>query len=255
VIHYHGGPITPETCAYRVWRGRHAFISFAHPDQIELAALICQSLSLDNGAFTFWTKNQDKQVDWHAYYAWCDRWLAHPACDWAVIPDVIEGSEDENDALISEWPFGHRGVPVWHLNESPERLIQLANTWPRVALGSAAEWDVSSPAKCLERLYDVLPAICSAGQPVTKLHGLRMLSHHIITAVPLASADSTNVARNIGIDAKWAGGYAPATKETRAMVLAERIESYQSPACLNEVMARQHRAMRDQGVLFGEAAS
>ena len=249
MIHYHGGPITPETCAYRVWRGRHAFVSYARPDQIGLAASVCQSLGLDNGAFTFWKQDQD--ADWPGYYEWCDRWLAHPACDWAVIPDVIEGGEGENDKLLAEWPFGHRGVPVWHLNESPDRLVRLAGEWPRVALGSADEWDVSSPSKCLERLYDVLPAICRAGQPVVKLHGLRMLSQRIVTSVPLASADSTNVARNIGIDAKWAtGGYSPATKETRAMVLAERIEAHQSPACLNEVMARQQRAAADQGVLW-----
>jgi hypothetical protein len=82
-----------------------------------------------------------------------------------------------------------------------------------------------------------------------------MLSHRIVTSVPLASADSTNVARNIGIDGNWANGvYMPATKETRALVLTERIESHQAPACLNEVMARQQRAVRDQGVLFGGTA-
>ena len=155
MIHYHGGPITPETCAYRAWRGGHAFISFAHPDQIRLAAGICQTFALDNGAFSFW--RQGRETDWQGYYAWCDEWLSHPACDWAVIPDVIEGGEEENDTLIREWPFGHRGVPVWHLNESPERLVALAAEWPRVALGSAAEWDVSNPTKCLQRLYDVHP--------------------------------------------------------------------------------------------------
>ena len=253
MIHYHGGPITPETCAHRVWSGRHPFVSFAEPRQIELAAAICQTFALDNGAFSLWKQGQE--TDWPGYYEWCDRWLAHPACDWAVIPDVIGGTEDENDALAAEWPFGHRGVPVWHLNESPERLVRLAGKWPRVALGSADEWDVAKPTKCLERLYDVLPAICRQGQPVVKLHGLRMLSHRIITAVPLASADSTNVARNIGIDGNWASGaYPPATKETRAMVLTERIESCQSPAQLNEVMARQQLAARDQMSLFGDVA-
>lgn len=252
MIHYHGGPITPETCAYRTWIGGHAFISFAHPDQIKLAAGICQTFALDNGAFSFW--RQGRETDWQGYYAWCDEWLFHPACDWAVIPDVIEGSEDENDQLIGEWPFGHRGVPVWHLNESPERLAALAAEWPRVALGSAAEWDVSNPTKCLKRLYDVLPAICRNGQPVSKLHGLRMLSHQIVTSVPLASADSTNAARNIGLDGNWSvGPYAPATKETRAMVLRERIESHQSPARLNEVMARQQRAAGGQ-LAFWEAS-
>jgi hypothetical protein len=254
VIHYHGGPITPETCAYRVWSGRHAMVSFAEPRQIELAAAICQTFALDCGAFTFW--KQGGTPDWQGYYEWCDQWLLHPACDWAVIPDVIEGAEDENDKLLAEWPFGHRGVPVWHLNESPERLARLAAEWPRVALGSADEWDVSRPSKCLERLYDVLPAICRNGQPVVRLHGLRMLSHRIVTSVPLASADSTNVARNIGIDGNWASGvYAPVTKETRALVLTERIESHQSPARLNEVMARQRQAAAGQGDLFDLEAS
>ena len=256
MIHYHGGPITPETCAYEAWRGGHAFISFARPDQIELAAAICQTFALDNGAFTFWKQDPGEGPDWQGYYEWCGKWLAHPACDWAIIPDVIEGTEDENDALLSEWPFGHRGVPVWHLNESPERLVRLASEWPRVALGSCDEWDVSVPSKCLERLYDVLPAICHLGRPAVKLHGLRMLSRRIVTSVPLASADSTNIAQNIGLDERWAtGGYAPATKRTRAVVLRERIESHQSPACLNEVMARQRQATNDQGVLFGGDAA
>lgn len=254
MIHYHGGPITPETCAYRVWRGRHACVSFAEPRQIELAAAICQTIMVDNGAYSFWRQGQ-AAPDWQPYYEWCDVWLAHPACDWAVIPDVIGGTEDENDGLIREWPFGHRGVPVWHLNESPDRLVRLAGEWPRIALGSAAEWDVSVPSKCLERLYDVLPLICRDGQPVVKLHGLRMLRSSIVTAVPLASADSTNVARNIGIDANWASGvYQPATKETRAMVLTELIESHQSPPRLSEVLARQQQAAADQGVLFEGAA-
>lgn len=249
MIHFHGGPITPETCAHRVWDKGHACISFAEPRQIELAAAICQSFMLDNGAFTFW--KQGGEPDWQGYYEWCERWLAHPACDWAVIPDVIGGSEDQNDALLGKWPFGHRGVPVWHLNESPERLVRLAGSWPRVALGSAAEWDVSVPSKCLRRLYDVLPAICRDGQPVVKLHGLRMLNPAIVTAVPLASADSTNVARNIGIDGNWANGvYMPATKETRAVVLRELVERHQAPARLNEVMARQQAAARGQGELW-----
>jgi hypothetical protein len=253
VIHYHGGPITPETCAYRVWRGRHGFISFAEPRQLTLAAAICQSFALDNGAFSFW--KQGRPVDWDGYYEWCGEWLLHPACDWAVIPDVIDGTEDENDALLREWPFGHRGVPVWHLNESPERLMELAGEWPRVALGSTAEWDVSVPSKALERLYDVVPLICRDGRPLVKLHGLRMLSGRITTLVPLASADSTNVARNIGIDGHWASGsYMPPNKELRAMVLTELIEAAQPADRLNEVMARQQRAVRDQGVLWGEAS-
>lgn len=232
VIPYHGGPITPESCAERVWRGRHAFVSWAHSDQIQLAAAICQSFALDNGAFSLWKAG--KPVNWPDYYEWSAKWLAHPACDWAIIPDVIGGTENENDALLDEWPHGLRGVPVWHLNESIDRLVRIAASWPRVALGSAAEYDVSSPKKCIARLREALLPICDEnGVPKVKLHGLRMLRPELITVIPLASGDSTNVARNIGIDSAWKGTYAPATKETRAMVLAERIERYETPNALD----------------------
>ncbi|MDC7863915.1 hypothetical protein TH59_02950 [Pantoea ananatis] len=59
-----------------------------------------------------------------------------------------------------------------------------------------------------------------------------MLNPLIFTKLPLASADSTNVARNIGIDKAWSGAYSPASKETRASVLVERIESHNSPGSL-----------------------
>ena len=50
MIHYHGGPITPLEAALACWQGRHAMISFAASDQITLAAEVCQSFTLDNGA-------------------------------------------------------------------------------------------------------------------------------------------------------------------------------------------------------------
>lgn len=228
MIHYHGGPITPETCALKVWGGRHAFVSFAHPTQIKAAAAVCQSFALDNGAFSLWKAGSP--VDWPGYYTWAADWLSHPACDFAIIPDVIGGTEAENDALVTGWPLGHRGAPVWHLNESIERLGRLAAAWPRVALGSAEEFDVSTPRDALARLAVALPAISDGnGRPFVKLHGLRMLAAEVVTRVPLASADSTNVARNIGIDSRWSGSYAPATKEGRAAVLVERLEQHQAP--------------------------
>ena len=47
MIHYHGGPITPDTCAIKAWKSRHAFISFAHASQINLASEYCQTFALD----------------------------------------------------------------------------------------------------------------------------------------------------------------------------------------------------------------
>ncbi len=72
MIHFHGGPITPDTCALKAWKGRHAFISFANPGQINLASEVTQSFALDNGAFSFWTKKSI--VNWSEYYEFVARW-------------------------------------------------------------------------------------------------------------------------------------------------------------------------------------
>lgn len=229
MIHYHGTPITPETVAVKILKGRHAFISFSDYRNINLAAQHCQSFALDNGAFTFW--KQGIQPNWEAYYAWVLKWMHHPRFDFAIIPDVIGAGEEQNDELLSQWPesLKHIGCPVWHMDESEERLYKLATNYPRVAIGSCAEFDVSSPNKCVAKLEEALQWIITAeGYPVTKLHGLRMLNPKIFTKIPLSSADSTNIARNIGIDSAWKGTYQPKSRETRAAILAERIESENS---------------------------
>jgi len=42
-----------------------------------------------------------------------EEWRRHPGFDWAIIPDVIDGDEAANDALVTAWPFGMVvGVPV-----------------------------------------------------------------------------------------------------------------------------------------------
>ncbi|MFP9227565.1 hypothetical protein [Pectobacterium cacticida] len=233
MIHYHGGPITPDTCALRAWRGRHAFISFANPGQLALASEICQSFALDNGAFSFWTKK--RAVNWSEYYEFVEKWRNHPRFSFAVIPDVIGGTAEQNDALISEWPHGtFIGCPVWHMNEPDERFIRLCHEWPRVAIGSMGEYDAKMPRKCVAKLRDLIRHVVDEnGYPICKLHGLRMLNRDIFRHIPLSSADSTNVARNIGIDKSWQkSAYAPASKETRAAVLVERIESMNSASAL-----------------------
>jgi hypothetical protein len=230
VIHYHGGPITPESAAVRVWTARHAFVSFAAPQQIECAAGISQSFALDNGAWSAFVAKQP--TNWPGFYQWCEKWLSHPACDWAVIPDVIDGDEASNDALIAEWPFGHRGVPVWHLHETISRLIRLCNEWPRVALGSSGDYKDIGTGKWWARMNKAMNALCGeGGRPPAKLYGLRMLDPNVFKWLPFASADSTNVALNIGFDSAWRGTYTPASKETRGQVIAERVEQVNAAPC------------------------
>lgn len=228
MLHYHGTPITPETAGIKALTARHGLVSWVQQQHLELVAGVCQSFILDNGAFSAW--RQGKAVDWDDYYEWTAEWLRHPGCDWAIIPDVIEGSEQENDELVDDWPHGgHAGVPVWHMNESFDRFARLCEEWPRVAIGSSGEFDVRKPSVCVERATKAILHTSSDGRPRSKLHGLRMLNPKIASKLPLTSADSSTVARNCGLDVRWKGVYAPTTRESRAVLLAERLESTQTP--------------------------
>lgn len=230
MIHYHGGPITPIAAALAAWSARHAMISFANPDQTALAAEVCQSFTFDNGAYPIW-KAGGGEIDIPAYIAWVEQWRRHPGFDWCLIPDVIDGKESDNDRLVSEWSLSPSiSVPVWHMHERIERLVELCGCWPRVALGSSGDYAMVGTDRWWHRMGEAMEAICDEqGRPMAKLHGLRMLNPTVFSQLPLASADSTNVARNIGIDSAWTGQYMKGlTKDVRAMVLRERIEKHAS---------------------------
>ena len=232
MIHYHGLPITPATAACAAVGGGHAFVSFRYADQLGLALEICQSFAVDNGAFSAW-KSGKPITDWTGYYAWVDDICRSPSFDFSVIPDVIDGDEQANDALLSEWPWkarhAHIGAPVWHMHESIGRLQRLAHAWPRICIGSSGEFATVGNFRWWGRIAEAMNAVTGKdGLPITKLHGLRMLNPEVFTRLPLSSADSTNIAQNIGIDSAWRGTYQPKGKDVRALVMRERIEAHQS---------------------------
>ena len=228
MIHYHGLPITPDVAAVEVAAAGHCFVSFRHRQQLGVALEHAQSFALDNGAFSAWSSGHPIR-DWSEFYAWVGEVRRHPGFDWAVIPDVIDGTEAENDALLREWPHAkHEGVPVWHMHESLDRLVRLATDWPRICLGSSGEFSRVGSDSWWNRMADAMAAICEDGQPIARLHGLRMLNPAVFSRLPLASADSTNIGRNIGIDKAWRGTYLPPTKAARAKIMRLRIESTNS---------------------------
>lgn len=232
MIHYHGLPITPATAAARAISSGHAFVSFQHPDQLGLALDVAQSFALDNGAFSAWRGGRPVR-DWNPYYEWVADLHRYPSFDFAVIPDVIDGDEAANDVLLAEWPWRERapwvGAPVWHLHESLERLERLALKWPRVCLGSSREFATIGTAIWYRRMAEAMDILCDKhGRPICKIHGLRMLNPDVFSRFPFASADSTNIGRNIGIDSAWRGPYTPPTKESRAQVMRDRIEARQA---------------------------
>jgi hypothetical protein len=234
VIHYHGLPITPATAAVATIEHGHAFVSFAHSDQLGVAVASASSFAIDNGAFSSWRSGKPI-TDWSEFYFWAEQCKRIPSCDFAVIPDVIDGDEAANDALLEEWddqglPCWY-GAPVWHMHESMDRLERLAKEWPRICIGSSGAWSVVGNDAWHHRMAQAMRVVCNDdGQPICKLHGLRMLNPKVFTMYPFASADSTNIGRNVGIDSGWKGTYLPPTKEARATLMRSRIESHNAPA-------------------------
>jgi len=219
-VHYHGTPITPLAVLHSL-AGRSFCVSWNHPAQVKLCHAIGQSVLLDNGAFNYWSSGLCP--DWSEYYRFAEQWLVYHTT-WAIIPDVIDGSEDDNDRLIAEWPHGQRGAPVWHMHESIARLIRLADTWSRVCIGSSAQFrTVGSPA-WHQRMIEAMNALCGNGPAPVWLHMLRGMQCSE-WGYPFASVDSTDIARNHN-----KGGPTVEGKILRAQEMACRWDARQCPA-------------------------
>jgi len=231
MIKYHGTPIGGKsTDAVEILRGRHALVSYAHPSQLSIVTEVCQSFVLDNGAFSEWKKTGGK-IDYEGYLNWVHGLYRLPNFDWCLIPDIIDGSEEENRNLTERWVQDApqiNSVPVWHLHESFEYLHWLVKEFKTIAIGSSGQW--SSPGSDIwwDRMESVMESICdSDGIPFCKIHGLRMLNPDIFTHLPLSSADSTNAAINNKYTKRF-GMYAPPSAGARAAIIASRIEAYNS---------------------------
>lgn len=239
MIHYHGTPLSgDQATAIRALRGRHAMVSAADTKQLEIAAEVCQSFSFDNGAFTAWKTGQSYDIE--KYAALIGDWHRHPGIDWYVIPDDIGGDCDANERMRELWlnlvgfEIYALGVPVWHMHEPVEVLRDMCHDYSRVAIGSSGQYAVVGNSLWWQRMGQAMAVACDdVGRPIAKLHGLRMLDPTVFSHLPLSSADSTNVARNIGIDSKWRGTYTPKTNEARAQILMERIELHGAAARWN----------------------
>ena len=229
MIHYHGSPLGgPVSELSKFYSRRHAMVSFANPQDIAVVADCCQSFALDNGAYTAWKGGEKLDVD--KYLEWVDIWDKHPAFDWALIPDIIDGSEDENNALIKSLSSDKTTmVPIWHLNESLDKLGRLVRDWPRVAFGSSGEYGTPGSETWDKRMDVAMVVSCdNKFRPIAKFHGLRMLGSSIVQRFPFSSADSTTAVRYSAYDKRF-GVYPHPNKWGRASVVADRIETVQSP--------------------------
>lgn len=172
--------------------GRMFCVSYAAPSDLKTCLRIGQSVMLDNGAFSVFTRGA--KFDREGFYAWIEPHLGHP--HWAVVPDEIGGSVEQQKKMVATWPYRKEyGAPVWHLGLPIEYLFDLVNDWPMVCIGSSGEFFQIGTPKWIGKMDQTFNDLIRQFGRIPWLHGLRMLGQGG-GPWPLASADSTNVGRN-----------------------------------------------------------
>ncbi len=201
----HGTPITPAKLLDQM-DGESFCVSFADPRNIAKIIELQNPkgmLLLDNGAFSHWKQGKG-QIDRNKFFEWANDIQHECPVAVAVIPDVIEGNEEQNwqeaaYAVHELSDFPERLAFCWHMNDSIEQLRRAATLFNVVAIGSCAEYDVQKnrPAY-LERLREASMML----DYVEMTRGRRPWVHLMrgVAVLPevirFESADSTNVARN-----------------------------------------------------------
>lgn len=200
---YHGTPITPLEVLSSLlettdeWAGIDVCVSFFRPDQVDTLIALARDVFFDCGAYSAWRKGFILTSEyWLKYHEFCRRYKERAGI-WFVIPDVIDAGTQEQEALIREWPADLRdqGAPVWHMDEPIHRLIRLTEEWPRVCIGSTAQYRVilsQAWISRMDRAWNALERHHRNTPPVHMLRGLQLAG----LEWPFASLDSTDVARN-----------------------------------------------------------
>jgi hypothetical protein len=225
MMHYHGTPISPRRVLLEL-AGKNFCVSFAHPNDVLCCHQIGQSVMLDNGAFSLWTRG--KVTDWHKYYDWCAEWLEYPTT-WAVIPDVIDGDATENDRLVGHFPHPvHQSAPVWHLHEPTDRILHFLDCgYTRICFGSSGKYKDVGSDRWHHRITQAFNRLAQNG-PIPWVHMLRGMSL-AGSQYPFASVDSTDVARNHN-------------RKNNAILMANRWDAMQCPAGWKPIPTQQELA-------------
>lgn len=165
-----------------------------------------QLLLVDNGAFTAWKSGVDTMNDesyLEGFAEWANAILEACPQAVAVLPDVIDGTVEQNWQLASEtmgmFP-DDRAMPIWHMHEPIFYLLNLCEGFNYVGIGSSAQYSSPDSPAWKARIAEAFAAIDkweaeSNGAYIRpRIHMMRAQSKH--HAHPFDSSDSTNVAVN-----------------------------------------------------------
>lgn len=207
----YGLPITPRHLLNEL-AGASFCVSYA--TRKDLGSQLNQAIELvgqdgillvDNGAFTAWKAGVDTMGDDYVegFATWANEILERCPQAIAVLPDVIDGTVEQNEQLVAEtmsmFP-ADRCMPVWHMHEPIPYLLQLCEGFGYVAIGSSGQFAKPGTPAWTARLQSAMAAITqweedSNGAYVRpRLHMMRAQAQ--APGFDFDSADSTNVAVN-----------------------------------------------------------
>lgn len=245
MIHIHGSPFSGskkeienlKLCMH-LYSGKDCggLVSYANSWQLDLVARYSNFLWLDNGAFSRYNKlinggSDPRDFDWDSHWTKYYLWVMehYSRITWFIIPDVIMGTEEENDRLIERVPIAlkDKAVPVWHTTESIDRFVRLCEEYDIVCIGACGEHHYIIGDACQQRLTEAFTEIYFNRDIKVKIHGLRMTDNRVVARFPFYSCDSTKVVTC----ERYSEKYHPEIKgrAARTVIFKRAMESTKSP--------------------------
>lgn len=151
---------------------------------LQLSMLKHNTLALDSGAFTAWTKG--KQVDIEKFIEACQNLMAtHSRLEDIFALDVIGDWQASAHNAEVMWKRGIPVVPTFHVGEPWEALTAMMDAYPKIAFGGLVGLPLDRKVKWVEQAW------ARVGRPFP-VHILGVTDMRILEAFPFHSCDSSS---------------------------------------------------------------
>lgn len=207
-LYFSGGPTDQIELDPRLRPGKRYRLMSCHDNYIRQAHKTSQALiaagqpfelMYDSGAFTAWSQGKEVVLDdlIRIYDTMLEKYEPHSEHTWLISLDKIPGRRGEtatpeqieeavrvSDANfeILQKRYGERVLPVFHQNESDDRLHEVAAMAPYICISPRNDLHEGSRRRWSQEVHDKIPGKFT--------HGLAATGYAMMTQVPWGSVDS-----------------------------------------------------------------
>lgn len=138
---------------------------------------------LDSGAFSAWKSGS--KIDLNEYIETCKNLMAEDTRLIEIFAlDVIGDWKASLKNCEKMWEAGVKAIPTFHINEPEDVLLEMAKTYPKIAIGGVA-------LKRGDVKFSFAKQVFARVWP-KKIHGFGFGSERHIMGLPFHSVDATN---------------------------------------------------------------